>query len=133
MEWIGIAWLTVLCLLCFLAYLSFSLITRDAVTVLAQCLEPTEYKFTPLSRMCPDPRKLTSLLSFSRLLFALPILLVVHQWTNQFGVIIASVALICVIVLLYRFLNGCPDAFQFHFSKELLRFLAMFFIHYFGF
>ncbi len=101
MEWIGIAWLTVLCLLCFLAYLSFSVIARDAVTVLAQCLEPTEYKFTPLSTMCPDPRRLTSLLSFSRLLFALPILLVVHQWTNQFGVIIASAALICVIVLLY--------------------------------
>jgi magnesium and cobalt exporter, CNNM family len=101
MEWIGIAWLTVLCLLSFLAYLSFSVIARDAVTVLAQCLEPTEYKFTPLSTMCPDPRRLTSLLSFSRLLFALPILLVVHQWTNQFSVIIASVALICVIVLLY--------------------------------
>jgi CBS domain containing-hemolysin-like protein len=101
MEWIGIAWLTVLCLLCFLAYLSFSVITRDAVTVLAQCLEPTEYKFPPLSTMCPDPHRLTSLLSFSRLLFAIPILLVVHQWTNRFGVIIVSVALVCVIVLLY--------------------------------
>ncbi len=101
MEWIGIAWLTVLCLLCFLAYLSFSIIARDAVTVLAQCLEPTEYEFTPLSTICPDPHSLTSLLSFSRLLFALPVLLVVHQWTNQFGSIIVSAALICVIVLLY--------------------------------
>jgi putative hemolysin len=103
MEWIGIAWLTVLCLLSFLAYLSFSLITRDAVTVLAHCLEPTEaiYNFPPLSTMCPDPRRLTSLLSFSRILFALPVLLVVHRWTTQFGVVIVSVALICVIVLLY--------------------------------
>src|SRR5262245_46350511 len=101
MEWIGIAWLTVLCLLSFLAYLSFSLITRDAVTVLAQSLEPAEatYNFPPLSTMCPDPRRLASLLSFSRLLFALPVLLVVHRWTTQFGVVIVSAALICVIVL----------------------------------
>ena len=101
MEWIGIAWLTVLCLLFFLAYLSFSLIARDAVSVLAQCLEPTEYKFPPLSTMCPDPHRLTSILSFSRLLFALPILLVVHRWTTQFGVVVVSVALICVVILLY--------------------------------
>lgn len=131
MEWIGIAWLTVLCLLCFLAYLSFSLITRDAVTVLAQCLEPTEYKFPPLSTMCPDPRKLTSLLSFSRVLFALPILLVVHRWTNQFGVVVVSVALICVIVLLYllpewmfgrvsiQFFKGVAQVFSYVFYYPL--------------
>jgi putative hemolysin len=131
MEWIAIAWLTVLCLLCFLAYLSFSLITRDAVTVLAQCLEPTEYKFAPLSTMCPDPRKLTSLLSFSRVLFALPILLVVHRWTNHFGVWIVSVALICVIALLYllpewmfgrvsiQFFKGVAQVFSYVFYYPL--------------
>jgi magnesium and cobalt exporter, CNNM family len=131
MEWIGIAWLTVLCLLCFLAYLSFSLITRDAVAVLAQCLEPTEYKFPPLSTICPDPRMLTSLLSFSRVLFALPILLIVHQWTYQFGVIVVSAAVICVIVLLYllpewmfgrvsiQFFKGVAQVFSYVFYYPL--------------
>jgi CBS domain containing-hemolysin-like protein len=131
MEWIGIAWLTVLCLLSFLAYLSFSLITRDAVTVLAQCLEPTEYKFPPLSTVCADPRRLTSLLSFSRLLFALPILLIVQQWTNKFGVAAASIALIAVIILLYllpewmfgrvsiQFFKGVAQVFSYIFYYPL--------------
>ena len=101
MEWIESFWLIVVCLLSFLGYLSFSLIARDAVSMLTQCLEAVEYKLPPLSNMTSDPESLTAIMSFSRLLFVIPILLIVQHSTAPFGPVVASVSLAGIIILLY--------------------------------
>ncbi len=101
MEWIEAFWLIVVCLLSLFAYLSFSLIVRDAVATLTLCLEPIEYKLPPLSNMSPDPESMTAIMSFSRLLSVIPILLIVQHSTAPFGPVIASISLAGIIVLLY--------------------------------
>jgi CBS domain containing-hemolysin-like protein len=101
MEWIQAFWLIVVCLLSLFAYLSFSLIVRDAVSALTECLEPIEYKLPPLSNMSPDPEAMTAIMSFSRLLFVIPILLIVQHSTAPFGPYIAAGSLACIIILLY--------------------------------
>ena len=101
MAWIESFWLIVVCLLSFFAYLSFSLIARDAVSMLTQCLEAVEYKLPPFSNMTADPESLTAIISFSRLLFVIPILLIVQHSTAPFGAVVAGISLAGLIILLY--------------------------------
>ncbi|HSE41110.1 MAG TPA: hemolysin family protein [Acidobacteriota bacterium] len=101
MEWLEAFWLIVVCLLSFLAYISFSLIARDIVSTLTACLEPVEYKLPPLSNLSPDPEGMAAIVSFSRLLFVIPILLIVQHSTEPFGAVVAGVSLAGIILLLY--------------------------------
>jgi CBS domain containing-hemolysin-like protein len=101
MEWIEAFWLIVVCLLSLFAYLSFSIIARDAVSKLKESLESVEYKLPPLSNMSPEPESMTAIMSFSRLLFVIPILLIVQHSTAPFGMVVAGVSLTGIIVLLY--------------------------------
>ncbi|HET6267120.1 MAG TPA: CBS domain-containing protein, partial [Acidobacteriota bacterium] len=97
-------WLAVLFALSFFAYLSFSLICEDVV---AWALMPPEkekeqeYSLAPLSVLFPDVEKLISVLSSSRLLFALPAILLAYYWSSHLGAWIAAAILAALIVLLY--------------------------------
>src|SRR5262245_59762133 len=104
MEIIQTFWLAVLFVLGIHAYLSFSLISQDAVaTTTSATLDRKRdtYPLPPLSKLCPDVERLTAILSFSRLLFMIPVLLLTYKWTVPVGVLPVASVLVSLILLLY--------------------------------
>lgn len=102
--WLQTFWFALLFMLSIFVYLSFSLINQDVVaTATATPLEPKEgmYSLPPLSNLCPDTERLTAVLSFSRLIFVIPVLLLTYRWTVRYGALPEAVVLICLILLLY--------------------------------
>lgn len=102
--WLQTFWFVLLFALSILAYLSFSLISQDVVASASTTpLEPKQepYALPPLSKLCPDTERLTAILSFSRLLFVIPVLLLAYKWTVRYGAIPVTSVLVCLILLLY--------------------------------
>jgi CBS domain containing-hemolysin-like protein len=86
------------------AYLSFSLIAQDAVATTTTAIldrRKESYSLPPLTKLCPDVERLTAILSFSRLLFVIPVLLLTYRWTMPFGLIPVAGVLVSLILLLY--------------------------------
>ncbi|PWT93911.1 MAG: hypothetical protein C5B54_01150 [Acidobacteria bacterium] len=108
-------WLVILFLGSFLAYLGFSFVAQDAVSLLSQSLDPTkrDYDLPPLSRLYPNPERLEAILNFSRLLFVMPILLLAYYWTAPFGAKAFAPTLGFLMLLLYLLpewtLTRAPD------------------------
>ena len=104
MEIIQTFWLAVLFLLSIHAYLSFSLMSQDIVasSICAALDRKREgYTIPPLSKLCPDIERLTAILSFSRLLFVMPVLLLAYKWTSKYGPLPVTGVLVSLILLLY--------------------------------
>lgn len=102
--WLQTFWFALLFSMSIFVYLSFSLITQDVIaSVTATPLDPMGqiYSLPPLSNLCPDTERLTAMLSFSRLLFVIPVLLLAYKWTGQYGALPVTVVLVCLILLLY--------------------------------
>ncbi len=88
----------------FFAYLSFSVVTHDALAALALPLERRKadaLKLAPLTMLYEGEEKLLAILQFCRLLFVVPVLLITFYWLAGIHWIAATVALILLIPLLY--------------------------------
>ena len=95
--------LALLFLLSFLAYVSFSLIAQDALASLTLPLERRKetYELAPLSALCKDTERLVLTLSFCRLIFAIPVLLLAYRWTLPTGILPVITTLTGMTLLLY--------------------------------
>lgn len=96
-------WLAFLFLISVHAYLSFSFVAQDAVDSLSRSLEfrAEQYEIKPLSTLYSNPERLVAILSFSRLLCAIPVLLLTYKWASSIGGWSLTAGLACVVVLLY--------------------------------
>ncbi|HEY4492394.1 MAG TPA: CBS domain-containing protein, partial [Acidobacteriota bacterium] len=98
------AWLFgFLFLVSFVAYVSFSLVAQEALGYVNLPAERRKeaYQLAPLSLLCPDIERLVLLLNFSRLLFAIPVLLLAYKWTFGAGTFPVIITLISWTLLLY--------------------------------
>src|SRR5688572_8525210 len=87
----------------FFVYLSFSVITNDLlakVTIPARHLEEP-YKLPPLTRLFETEEKLIAVLQLCRLMFALPLIILLFEWVARFHVAAAIAALVVVFPILY--------------------------------
>jgi CBS domain containing-hemolysin-like protein len=104
MEIFQALWYILLFFLCFFAYLSFSAVTHD---VLAQLTEPNQrhtdeqYKLRPLTPLFESVEKLLAILHFCRLIFALPVILLVFEWGVRFHILLGIGLLVVTFPLLY--------------------------------
>jgi putative hemolysin len=96
-------WIIFLFVVCFFAYLSFSVISRDALNTITLPLERRKepFELSPLSRLTIDANKLLMMLQFSRLLFIVPVLLFIYKWTAPISGILVTAVLVGVVLLLY--------------------------------
>jgi magnesium and cobalt exporter, CNNM family len=83
------------------AYFSFSLISLDALVHLSPGQRKEEYELAPLTVLCPSPERLIAILNFVRLLFFLPVLLLVYRWVQPLGSVAVVASLISITFLLY--------------------------------
>jgi len=96
-----IIWLVLLFLFSLTAYVTLSVISEDALTSLERRRE--NYALPPLSRLAAHTPQLLAILNFSRLLFAIPVLLIAYRWTAPLGFGAVLGVLVLLILLLYSF------------------------------
>lgn len=103
MDFVESLWLLFVLLFSFAAYLSFSVISHNAVALLA--LPPEERKekldLPPLTKLCPDLEQLSIILSFSRLIFVIPILMISYRFTAERNTFLLIFTLLTLTILLY--------------------------------
>src|SRR3990172_10799365 len=102
-DLVGILWILFLFPVCLFAYLSFYIVCRDALVSITMPLELRKepYILPPLTDLGDDPEILLLILHFSRLLFAIPVLLFSYKWTATINAWLVTVTLIGVTLLLY--------------------------------
>jgi CBS domain containing-hemolysin-like protein len=108
MEMIQAVWYVFLFVVCFFAYLSFSVITHDLLATITLPLERrTEpgYKLSPLTILFDSEEKLLAVLQLCRLIFALPVALLLFQWGAQVHIAASIVFLLLTFPLLYLLPN----------------------------
>ena len=104
MEPFQALWYISLFLACLFAYLSFSAVTHD---LLARITEPNQrhteepYKLRPLTPLFESEEKLLTVLQFCRLIFALPLILLLFEWGNGIHFAVAILLLLVIFPLLY--------------------------------
>jgi CBS domain containing-hemolysin-like protein len=104
MELFQALWYIFLFFICLFAYLSFSAVTHD---LLAYITGPDkrhaeeQYKLRPLTPLFESEEKLLAVLQFCRLVFALPVILLVFEWGVRIHIIAAIILLIVIFPLLY--------------------------------
>jgi len=99
---IATLWLILLFAFSLFAYLSFSVVVLDLVA--ATLVSPElrkEYPLAPLSILFKNHERLISVLSSSRLIFLVPVLMLAYHWTWRFGVMITIVAVLSLVILLF--------------------------------
>jgi CBS domain containing-hemolysin-like protein len=96
-------WLLFVFLFSFVAYLSFSVISHNAVALLALPSEEKKEKFDlpPLTSLSPDLQQLSIILSFSRLIFVIPILMIAYRFTAYRNTFLLIFTLLALTILLY--------------------------------
>jgi CBS domain containing-hemolysin-like protein len=104
MELLFALWYVLLFVICFFAYLSFSIVTHD---VLGRMAEPIQhhaeegFKLRPLTPLFESEEKLIAVLQFCRLLFALPVILLFFEWVAEINLPAAIITLLLLFPLLY--------------------------------
>lgn len=103
MDFVESLWLLFVLLFSFAAYLSFSVISHNAVALLALPPEERKEKFDlpPLTKLCPDLEQLSIILSFSRLIFVIPILMISYRFTAERNTFLLIFTLLTLTILLY--------------------------------
>lgn len=106
-ELIQAVWYVFLFVVCFYVYLSFSVITHDLLATITLPLErrTESYKLSPLSTLFESEEKLLAVLQLCRLIFALPVVLLLFQRATQFHLVAAIAAVFFIIPLLYLLPN----------------------------
>lgn len=103
MQIIESLWLLFALLISFAGYLSFSVISHTIVALLA--IPPEErterIDFPPLTKLCPDLEQLSIILSFSRLIFVIPILMISYRFTAERNTFLLIFTLLALTILLY--------------------------------
>lgn len=97
-------WYIFLFTLCLFAYLSFSVITHDVldrITVSLPKRGEEQYKLRPLTPLFESEQKLLAVLQFCRLVFAVPLLLLLFEWGQRVHLAAAVLLLFVMIPLLY--------------------------------
>lgn len=96
-------WMIVLFLFSFFAYLSYSVVCLDIVslTLVSPELRTEEYNLPPFSNLFKNPERIISLLSSLRIFFLVPQLLLIYVWCQQFGILLLVVAIISLTFLLF--------------------------------
>jgi CBS domain containing-hemolysin-like protein len=104
MELFQAVWYIFLFSFCLFAYLSFSAVTHDLLAYItgSDKRHPEEpYKLRPLTPLFESEEKLLAILQFCRLVFALPVILLVFEWGVAIHILVAILLLIVVFPLLY--------------------------------
>lgn len=96
-------WMIPVFLLSFFAYLSYSVVCLDVVasTLVSPELRTEEYSLAPLSDLFKNPERLISVLSYSRLFFLMPQLILAYWWTQHLGLTLTIGTLVSLMVLLF--------------------------------
>ena len=97
-------WYGFLFIVCFFAYLSFSVVTHDLLAAITLPLErrtETGYRLSPLSTLFESEEKLLAVLQLCRLIFALPVVLLLYQWAAHLHITAAISVLLLMVPLLY--------------------------------
>jgi putative hemolysin len=112
-------WLICIFLLSFGAYLSFSVVYHNVVALLARPLGPKEEEFDlpPLTRLCPELEQLSVILSFSRLIFVIPVLIIAYRLSTGQNPALILLILLALTVLLYIL----PEVVSKQFSLSVFR------------
>jgi putative hemolysin len=108
MELLQAAWYILLFVVCFFAYLSFSVITHDLLATITLPLErrtELEYKLSPLTILFRSEERLLAVLQFCRLIFALPVVLLMFQWAAKVHIAVAIGVMLITVPLLYLLPN----------------------------
>jgi putative hemolysin len=104
MDLIHNLWYIFLFLLSFLIYLGFAVIAHDVLSSITLPLEKKKeegYKLSPLTVLFDRDEKLLVVLQFCRLIFAVPILVLVFYWGKLVHTALAIGLLVVTIPLLY--------------------------------
>jgi CBS domain containing-hemolysin-like protein len=108
MELLQAAWYIFLFVVCFFAYLSFSVITQDLLATITLPLERrTEvgYRLSPLTILFESEEKLLAVLQLCRLIFALPVVILLFQWAEEVHIVVAIAVVLVTVPLLYLLPN----------------------------
>lgn len=100
---IATLWLILLFVLSLFAYLSFSVVLLDVVaaTLVSPELRKEQYSLPPLSTLFNNEERLISVLSSSRLIFLVPVLMLAYYWTWRFGMMVTVVSVLSLVILLF--------------------------------
>ncbi len=104
MELFQALWYILIFVVCFFAYLSFSVITHDVLALItAPIQERTEdrYHLRPLTLLFESEEKLLGVLQLCRLLFAVPVILLMFEWAIRIHMAAGIIVLILICPLLY--------------------------------
>jgi len=96
-------WLIFLFAVSFMAYLSFSVASRQATEIVTMPPErkKEDFKISPLSRLFPKMEDFLGILNFSRVIFVVPVLIIGYQWTSQFKPVSSVLLVLLKLLLLY--------------------------------
>jgi hemolysin (HlyC) family protein len=104
MNYIETIWQLFLFIVSLFAYLSFSVIAQDVLSMITLPLEKrkeTSYKLAPLTTLYQSEERLLAVLQFCRLLFATPVIVLAFRWGTMVHTGAAILLLLIVIALLY--------------------------------
>jgi CBS domain containing-hemolysin-like protein len=104
MEVFQALWYIFLFFICLFAYLSFSAVTHDLLAHITNSDKKhaeEQYKLRPLTPLFESEEKLLAVLQFCRLVFALPVILLVFEWGVTIHIVAAILLLVVIFPLLY--------------------------------
>jgi CBS domain containing-hemolysin-like protein len=104
MEVFQALWYIFLFFICLFAYLSFSAVTHDLLAHIINSDKKhaeEQYKLRPLTPLFESEEKLLAVLQFCRLVFALPVILLVFEWGVTIHIVAAILLLVVIFPLLY--------------------------------
>jgi len=121
-------WLIFLFLFFLFFHLSFSLVLQDAINAFTLPLErrKDKYGIEPLSRLFPHSERLLAVLSFSRLVFAVPLVVLTYFWAGRISAFSVGIALVSLGLLLYllpEFLLRIAPLFVFRRAVQVISYV----------